>query len=129
MAEQRKLIRLGNSSFAIALPKGWVDKSGLKKGDRVFISHNGHGELMVSPELKKIYGDKEISLEVNDKDENRIRREFTNAYINGNSTFKFIGEIDKQKKKDIQKILSEYISCEIVGVDEKGLLVKDFFNS
>ena len=35
--EQRKLIRLGNSSFAIALPKDWVDKSGLKKGDNVFL--------------------------------------------------------------------------------------------
>ena len=35
--EQRKLIKLGNSSFALALPKEWVDKSGLKKGDNIFV--------------------------------------------------------------------------------------------
>ena len=35
--EQRKLIKLGNSSFAIALPKDWIEKSGLKKGESIFV--------------------------------------------------------------------------------------------
>ena len=46
--ERRKLIKLGNSSYAIALPKSWVTKSGLKKGDEIFVIKNSNGELVLT---------------------------------------------------------------------------------
>ncbi len=126
--EQRKLIRLGNSSFAIALPKGWIDKSGLKKGDKVFVMPNSNGEMIISSEFKKGNGEKKIVININGKNENRIKREFVSAYINGNSLFEFIGNIDKEKNKQIKKIVQEHISCEVIEEKDKKIVAKDFFN-
>ena len=90
--EQRKLIRLGNSSFAIALPKDWVDKSGLKKGDNIFVERNNNGEMLISSQFKKINEGKKAVINVDGKDESKIKREFTSDYIRGNSVFEFSEE-------------------------------------
>jgi bifunctional DNA-binding transcriptional regulator/antitoxin component of YhaV-PrlF toxin-antitoxin module len=39
--ENRKIIRAGNTSYAVILPKAWLRYYGLKKGDRVKIVSNG----------------------------------------------------------------------------------------
>src|SRR3989344_5556725 len=102
--EQRKLIRLGNSSFAIALPKDWVDKSGLKKGDNVFLEHNSNGEVIISSEFKKEIEKKaEIDLE-NEDDE----------YV--------------KNKKFLKDLLGDYLSFEIIDSNDKGIVAKDFFD-
>jgi len=126
--DQRKLIKLGNSSFAIALPKDWVNKSGLKKGDNVFIVPNSNGELMISPQFRKVNGGKRIGINVDGKNEEEIRREFITAYINGNSIFQFNGTMNKEKNKNIKQIIKDYIGCEVTEENEKKLVVKDFFN-
>lgn len=69
--EQRKLIRLGNSSFAIALPKDWVDKSGLKKGDGIFVERNSNGGLTIEASYNKESARKEAIPDLKDKDEAR----------------------------------------------------------
>ena len=126
--EERKLIRLGNSSFAISLPKEWIDKSNLKKGDKVFLVPNSNGEIIVSPEFKKPGQDKRITINLDGKDETKIKREFTSAYINGNSIFEFIGNTNKEKSRQIKKIVREYISCEVTEESENSIIAKDFFN-
>jgi antitoxin component of MazEF toxin-antitoxin module len=36
----RHILRVGNSSLAVALPKGWVDYYGLQAGDVVEVTAN-----------------------------------------------------------------------------------------
>ena len=126
--EQRKLIRLGNSSFAIALPKPWIQKSGLKKGDNIFVEQNGNGEIIVSSEFKKNSFEKETQIFIDNKTLEEIKRDFTGAYINGNTIFKFEGELDKEKRRFIKEIISNFISCEINEEKEKLMSAKDFFD-
>lgn len=126
--DERKLIRLGNSSFAIALPKNWIVKSGLKKGDKVYLVRNPSGEIIVSPEFKKSTFDKNATIDVSGKNEGEIRREFTSAYINGVTIFEFKGDITKEISRDIKKITQEYISCEVTVEEENKIIAKDFFN-
>lgn len=126
--EQRKLIRLGNSSFAIALPKDWVDKAGLKKGDAIFIEQNGNGELSVMPSRKIVNKNKEINIITDDKDETGLWKEITTAYIKGYNRFNFNGQNIKKSEKIIEKIISLLIGLEIVEKNEKELIAKDFFN-
>ncbi len=121
--EQRKLIKLGNSSFAIALPKDWVLKSGLKKGDKIFIIPNSHGELMISPEFKKGNGDKEIFLDFENKKEDEINRELIASYINGNGIFKI--KCDKKNIKFIKKILHDLPGLELIEQNQDELVIKD----
>jgi len=126
--EQRKLIRLGNSSFAVALPKEWINRSGLKKGDEVFITPNSDGEIIVSHQQKKNLSDKKTVINIDGKDDKNIRREFTSDYINGCSIFEFTGAIDREKGKIIKNIINHYISCEVSEESSTKVVVKDFFN-
>ncbi len=126
--DQRKLIRLGNSSFAIALPKDWVDKAGLKKGDNIFITPNSNGELLIQPTPTKEANNKTALIDTENKKLNEIKNEIRVAYIKGYGLLQINGVKSKQDKDEIKKILKDFLSFEIINSDEKGLLVKDFFD-
>ncbi|MFC1728093.1 AbrB/MazE/SpoVT family DNA-binding domain-containing protein [Nanoarchaeota archaeon] len=48
--EYRKLIKFGNSSSVVSLPKSWVDKNNLKKGDLVTLDEQ-EGNLLLTPKF------------------------------------------------------------------------------
>lgn len=126
--EQRKLIRLGNSSFAIALPKNWIEKSGLKKGENIFIQQNSNGELIVSSEFKKINGEKRIDIDLGNKDIYSLNKEVAAAYVKGYDLIYFTGKRDRRKIEEIKEITKSMISIEIVDNNEEFTIAKDFFN-
>ena len=125
--EQRKLIKLGNSSFAIALPKGWIDKSGLKKGDNIFLEENSNGEIIVLPSPKE-KNNKKITLNVENKDFDSIKKEIRATYIRGYDIVKLEGVKEKAVKNDIKNILNNFLSFELVEGKDDSLVAKDFFN-
>ena len=125
--EQRKLIKLGNSSFAIALPKAWIDKSGLKKGDKIFLEENGNGELNVTSSPSK-NNNKEITVDVNNKDLSSIKREIRAAYIRGYDILKIDGAKERSTRTNIKNILGDFLSFDMVEGKEESILLKDFFN-
>lgn len=125
--DQRKLIKLGNSSFAIALPKDWVDKAGLKKGDNIFLEENGSGEITVWSKLKKI-SDEKIK-EINSKEDiSRIRKDIIAAYTSGFTTLKIHSIKDKQNKKEIKEFINSLLGFEIIEENGAEILAKDFFD-
>ena len=52
--EFRKLIRFGKNSYVISIPKPWVEKNKLKKGDTIYINENLDGLQINVREKKKI---------------------------------------------------------------------------
>jgi len=126
--EQRKLIKLGNSSFAIALPKVWVDKSGLKKGDNIFIEQNNNGRLVVSPSPTDKSTNKETIISVDNKDKDSLKKEIRAAYIKGYTSLLIKNIPDKQAKDTVKKILDEFLSFELIDSNEKEITAKDFFS-
>jgi len=123
--EPRKLIRLGNSSFAIALPKDWIDKSGLKKGDDVFIEKNSNGEIIVSSEFKK-GEDKQIEIALDKVDNDLLKKHLHAAYIKGYNTVKVKG--NSKETKMLKELLGDYISFELMDSNGEEILIKDFFD-
>jgi len=126
--EPRKLIRLGNSSFAIALPKDWVDKSGLKKGDDVFVERNSNGEIILSSKFKKIGEDKPISLDLKGKDETSLQIDIIGAYLRDYNTFKIKNNIEAIDKKHIKELVKNLMSFEIIEENKEEIILKDLFN-
>lgn len=126
--ERRKIIKLGNSSFALALPKKWVDKSGLKKGDEVFIVPKNSGELIISAEYKKNGNGKTGLIKIDDLSDEQIRRSFISFYINGYESFEFKGESLDKKERFIKKFIKNFLSCEVSEEKNNSVLIKDFFN-
>ncbi|MBU1136133.1 MAG: phosphate uptake regulator PhoU [Nanoarchaeota archaeon] len=124
--EERKLIRLGNSSFAIALPKEWVTKSKLNKGDKVFLERNGNGEIIVSPEFKKSGNNKEITIDVKGKEEEEIAREVISAYICGNKKIIFKGE--KREIKTVKNVSKKFLNLELIDEKEGFAIFEDLLD-
>lgn len=127
--EQRKLIKLGNSSFAIALPKDWVEKSGLKKGEDIFIERNANGEIIISSKFKKINGNGVKILDLtNVTDKRIIRRELSTAYVQDYSKLEIKGMKDKDKKAQVKEHAGYLMGLEIIESSEDSLVIKDFFD-
>ena len=124
--DQRKLIKLGNSSFAIALPKQWVDKSGLKKGDNIFIIPNSNGELIIQSKYQKLNGEKETILNLEGKNQKEISRALVAAYVSGNHIIKI--NADQQNVNYTKKILKDFPSIEIMEQKDNVIIAKDLLD-
>ena len=45
----RKIIRVGNSSFGVIIPREWLRYYKLKEGNKINIIENKKGELIIKP--------------------------------------------------------------------------------
>ena len=126
--DQRKLIKLGNSSFAIALPKDWVDKSGLKKGDNVFLEGNSNGEIILWSKLKKLSDENFKEIKIDNKTIYLVKKEIVAAYTDGSTTLILTGKKEKSEIKEIKEFIKSLLSFEIIEENSEKIVAKDFFN-
>ena len=80
--DYRKIIKFGNSSHILSLPKDWLRKNKLKKGDLVYISENGNDELVLSPQLKDENQESEITITENSSID-ELHRKLVSSYMEG----------------------------------------------
>ena len=120
----RKIIRLGNSSYAIALPKEWVTKSELDKGDYLKIIQQTTGELTITPTIKKD-AVKIKSFDFSHKSKQEIRRELLGAYVQDYNIFDI--KVVKDKKKLVKQFLKGITNFEIIEESDEKIRAKDFF--
>ncbi len=126
--EQRKLIKLGNSSFAIALPKDWVDKSGLKKGENVFLEQNGNGEITLWSKPKVISDDRILEINASGKNAQAIKKEIISAYTNGSNVIAINGSIEKKEVKELKTFVKDLMSFEVIEESPGRIVIKDLLN-
>jgi len=128
MVHIRKLVKSGTSSHTVSIPKNWLEKNNLKKGDLLYITEQGN-QLKINLKSKKNQKQKkEFSIEIDDKDINTIRRKTISAYINNYNIFTFHGKTLNQKLEDIKKILDNFLALETIEQTTTKLVVKDFLN-
>ncbi|MEE9525470.1 MAG: PhoU domain-containing protein [Candidatus Woesearchaeota archaeon] len=126
--EIRKLVKSGAASHTIALPKDWLTKNKLKKGDLLYITEKDN-ELIVSSDTKAPKQEKkEISITLDNKEINTIRRQTISAYINNYTIFTFHGDSLNKKLEEIRKILDNFLALEIIEQTATKLVAKDFLN-
>ncbi len=120
----RKIIRLGNSSYAIALPKEWIKKSELDKGDYLKVVQQTTGELTVTPtDKKETVKIKNLDFSYKSKDD--IRRELLGTYIQDYNILDI--KVTKDKKKLIKHLLKGITNFEILEESDEKIRAKDFF--
>jgi phosphate uptake regulator len=126
--ETRKLVRTGAETYTLSLPKEWVKKNKLNKGDLLFI-HQNKSYLEIRPaEGKETKEEKEVVITIDGKDISTLRRETISAYINNYNKFVFIGESLDGKLDDIRGVLNNFLALEILEHTEKRLVVKDYLD-
>ena len=123
----RKLVKSGTASHTISLPKDWIQKNKLKKGDLLYIKEQDNNIIISSEQKQEPPKHKEITIILDNKDIGTIRRETISAYINNYHIFTFIGNINKNIEQ-LRKILDNFIALEIVEQTATKLVAKDFLN-
>lgn len=124
----RNLVKAGQSSHTISLPKNWLSQHKLKKGDSIYIRESGTGELVIAPKQFKTEKPKrEIVLQINSKDPSTIQREITSAYINNYNKIVLMGD-NTSKVKEIRDIIHNFIALEIAEQDHNKIVAKDLLN-
>lgn len=126
-SESRRLIKFGNSSFVVSLPKEWIEKNRLKKGETIFFNENSNNEVVLSC---KDYKDesKEAVLNIDKKDKKYIEKEIISAYIRGCSPIVLTGKNLKKDVEYIRKILDKLSGVEMVDQDANKIVLKDLLD-
>jgi phosphate uptake regulator len=81
---ERKIMSAGKSSLVVSLPKEWMQLNELKKGDTVCFNIQRDRSLVVHPSTIKKGTTKEITLSVDENDEEiLINQKILGAFLNG----------------------------------------------
>jgi len=118
---QRKLIKQG-TGLTIYLPKKWIDKRGLKRGEQVEISILNNDLIISSPNKKK--EKKTITLTINNEKESIMRTELVNAYRLG---FDKINLETSAKKQEIINMINKFmVGFELFEISNNKYSIESF---
>lgn len=135
MVEFRKLISFGKTSFVTSIPKGWVIKHNLKKGDLIAIEEK-NDDLVITPRIQRDKEEvlEEATIDIDGLDRTSIMYYIRAVYRKGYDIIKI--KFNQQtcvhfrtgKEKRVISIIHEEINrlvgVEIVEQKEKSCLVK-----
>lgn len=127
--EFRKLIRFGKNSYVISIPKPWVEKNKLKKGDTIYINENLDG-LQINVREKKKISEQIRAIIINTKAKalNQIQTEIVSAYLAGYNIMEIRGEDISKDAPKIKAILKELAGIELVEETSSKIVAKDLMN-
>ena len=124
----RKLISFGKGSYIISMPKSWVEKNNLKKGDLINVLE-GSAELILSPNsLEAAEEPLEITIEVENKSLDLLRAEIVSAYLNNYNTIEIMGKSLDQHILKIKEIVRNLTGLEIMEQTSTRLVARDLIN-
>ncbi|MBS3128035.1 phosphate uptake regulator PhoU [Candidatus Woesearchaeota archaeon] len=125
----RKIIRFGKSSFVISLPKSWLKKHNLQKGDLLTLEEGTHQLVIKAREhATPLVLEKKV-IQANGKEISRIRSEIIAAYLAGYDIIKIIGMNLKPHAKEIKETLHNLAGIELLEQDNTNILAKTLLNS
>ncbi len=125
--EYRKLIKFGKSSFVVSLPKEWLRKNKMKKGDLLYFNENNQG-LSISSfnnEKKEL---KKIAIKTENKNLDRINTEIVSSYLNNYDEILIEGEEVKNNAVAIKNFLNILVGLEVIEQTRYKILAKNLLD-
>ena len=127
--EPRRIIKFGKSSFVVSIPLSWVKENQLKKGDLIYLTKNGNGELIVfSKEREHREDESKIVIDVDKKDWKDFRREVLFSYVNGYNTIVVSSSDFSGKSMKVKAVLKDLVGMEVIEQNENEIVARDFMN-
>lgn len=126
----RRLVKAGPSSHTVALPKEWIEKHNLKKGDAIHLREISETEIAIAPKEQKEQPvmAREKLIDVDNKKIDTIQREITAAYLNNYNLITLVGDSITEKAKTIREIVHNFVALEITEQNTKKISAKDYLN-
>ncbi|MFB0560066.1 MAG: PhoU domain-containing protein [Candidatus Lokiarchaeia archaeon] len=132
--EFRKIQTLGKSSYVISLPKDWIDKNKIKRGDKLAVYKNPDGTLEVSyvnqkaslrgviPEVNEVI--------IDDLNKDELEAVIIGNYLMGYNNFKLVTQreyLNSFQRKIITNTLNALTGFQIVSESPKVIEIKNLF--
>jgi len=124
--EPRRIIKFGKSSHIISLPKDWIDKNGLKKGEIVYVEEENNFLKIIPKERKNEVIEEKKTIDIENKSLDEVNRRLISAYLNNYSEITLKGKNDIVRKN--VSILMDKIGIEIVEQTQNEIIIKDFLS-
>jgi phosphate uptake regulator len=136
MVEFRKLISFGKTSFVMSIPKSWIQKNGLEKGNLISVEEKeGHLVLMPHNEGEEDSHRKTIDIDITGIDRTSIIYVIRSAYKMGYDDIKLIYghplakhfRISKNEKviSVVHEEVNRLVGIEVVQQKENFCMIKD----
>ena len=115
------------SSFLIILPKDWVIKQKLNKGDPVFISEREDGCLIIDPRFAKT-GEPRTTIA---NMEQNLRWEITSRYLLGFDEIRVVSKesITNNQRDELKRMIKRFVALEITEEDAHQIVLRCFVNT
>ena len=125
MVNIRRLQQTGGkngSSFLIILPKDWVVRQKLSKGDPVVVAEREDGCLIVDPRLPKAGERRTTTAQI----EQNLRWEITSKYLLGYDEIRIVSEepITNNQRDDVKQIIKRFVALEVTEEDDNQIVVR-----
>ena len=122
--EYRKIQKLGQNSFAISLPKEWIERNGLKPKDSLLIRESNLDLIISNPQLSS----ESLELVVTFVFDTNIRRNITMTYLAGAPQIIIKesngeGPFSTEKREEIKNILQSLVGTQIVAEDPYSITI------
>lgn len=125
MVNIRRLQQTGGkngSSFLIILPKDWIVRQKLSKGDPVVVAEREDGCLIVDPRLPKAGERRTTTAQM----EQNLRWEITSRYLLGFDEIRIVSKepITNIQRDDLKRIIKRFVALEVTEEDDYQIVVR-----
>ncbi len=117
--ERRRLQIVGGSSYMVSLPKSWIKRNNLKRGDElILIEFEDHLRIMPNNSKSRV-----VRIRLPRVGDEFIKRLFYSLYIQGSDEI-VVENVDTDLKDRIKESIKNLVGMEIVDVDSDKIVLK-----
>jgi len=124
----RKLISFGKGSYILSMPKSWIEKNNLKKGDLISVSDDGFELILSANQQEKKLDVREINIDSKGKDLELLKAEIVSSYLNGYDTINILFENNNKEVPKIKDVIRNLSGLEIMEQTSTRIVAKNLIN-
>ena len=124
----RKLISFGKGSFVVSVPKGWVNKNHLKKGDLISWNDEGTDLVMTPSSNGTVNLVSETTIEAQAKSMDFLKTEIVSAYLNCFDTITIVFDKNFPNVIKVKEIIRNLSGLEIMEQTSTKISAKNLIS-
>lgn len=126
--DYRKLIGFSNGSFIVTMPKSWVERHKLKKGDMLGIEEAKDELIFHVGITEHEKEEKSITINAEDKNINWLKAEIVTAYLNNYNTIEIFSKTIYEDAPLFKGIIRNLSGMEIIEQTSNRIVAKDLID-
>ncbi|MGQ9722303.1 MAG: PhoU domain-containing protein [Candidatus Jordarchaeum sp.] len=130
--EFRKVQTLGKSSYLISLPKNWVEKNRIKKGDKLAIQETSNGVLRILLAHQERSQQRSINkVVIDDLDKAELEAAIIGNYVMGVDNLKIVTKqesLTTSQRKIIRNSLNKLLGFRVISESTKSIDIRNILD-